>query len=173
MHVMLAFGRIMSGILMYLTLPGSLGPPNPFFHGATGFQSFDFGWNFQSKHHQHFIDGPVGFWRTSGECSSIVSSVVYSIVYSDNQSSHLTTSISTTLITTIIYNLTNLLTNSPVYLVIEQNVKSPRQMFFALTCWNYHRLLAAVVLFDLMLLFVSNNFSPSSQFSHHCTSDKN
>ena len=90
-----------------------------------------------------------------------------------SQSIILTTSISTTLITTIIYNLTNLLTNSPVYLVIEQNVKSPRQMFFALTCWNYHRLLAAVVLFDLMLLFVSNNFSPSSQFSHHCTSDKN
>ena len=52
------------GILMYETLPGSLRPQTPPKNGATSLQSSDFGWNLQSKHHHHFIDGPVGLRMT-------------------------------------------------------------------------------------------------------------
>ena len=58
--------KLMSGILIYWTLPGSLGPLTPPKNGATGLQSSDFGWNLQSKlhHHHHFIDDPVGLHTT-------------------------------------------------------------------------------------------------------------
>ena len=57
-------GWLMSGILILYPLPGSLGPQTPPKNGATSLQSSDFGWNLQSKHHHHFIDGPVGLRMT-------------------------------------------------------------------------------------------------------------
>ena len=54
----------MLGILILYPLPWSLGPQTPWKNGATSLQSSDFGWYFQSKHHHHFIDGPVGLWTT-------------------------------------------------------------------------------------------------------------
>ena len=54
----------MSGILILYPLPGSLGPQTPPKNGATSLQSSDFGWNLQSKHHHHFIDGLVGLRMT-------------------------------------------------------------------------------------------------------------
>ena len=60
----LASGWLMSGILIFDPLPGSLGPQTPRKNRATGLQSSDFGWNLQSKHHHHFIVGPVGLRMT-------------------------------------------------------------------------------------------------------------
>ena len=60
----LASGWLMSGILIFDPLPGSLGPQTPPKNGVTSLQSCDFGWNLQSKHPHHFIDGPVGLLMT-------------------------------------------------------------------------------------------------------------
>ena len=56
----LASWWLMSGFLVFDPLPGSLGPQTPQKNRATGLQSSDFGWNFQSKHHYHFIGSLVG-----------------------------------------------------------------------------------------------------------------
>ena len=75
----LAFGRLMSGILINWTLPGNLEPQTPWKKRVTGLQSSDCGWNFESKHHHRFITkntgslaskvligGPAGLWTTYG-----------------------------------------------------------------------------------------------------------